>query len=82
MEWFYLKLWSNATTESYVNANELLCAIGLIGIDIIKKFFSPYSIYLFLLIEDKVSMTTYMEFICIFAFFPYKQLIHCIISIF
>lgn len=76
-QWYFLELWHENTDTQFIDADILLTKLGVSEIPVLKKFFQPNGInfLIILKIEFKVSICTFLEFICIFTFFSYTELI-------
>lgn len=76
-EWetFFLRLWSSLiTSEGCIRSQIFLRVLSVDTVPLFQKYFSIY--------DDKVTMCSFIEFVCVFAFFYNKDLIKCIFYIY
>lgn len=78
-EYYFIKIWSNNSDVPYITSKELLRDLNVDN-PIFISFFEPYSIIKYFL-EGQVDVTSFIEFICIFGFFPYKPILPILLSI-
>lgn len=83
-EEYYLKLWASDTSKDYVHSGIILESLSVSEYPIFKNYFRPFSIFSICyknLLDYKVSMTIFIEFVCIFTFFTNEQLIPLIFTL-
>lgn len=76
-EGFYLELWWKNKSTPYIDANSMLECLKLPYIPILRKYFSSMGIIL-LFLDNKVDISNFIEFLCIFVFFDKISLYHSI----
>lgn len=74
-EWevFYLKIWEENTFKNDISCTSLLFRLGVVDIPILQDYFKPFG--------GRVSITTFIEFICTFVFFTTEQILPLLLTI-
>lgn len=69
----YLNIWSENREKPYIFVGSLLHYLTCEDMPIFHSYFQPY--------EGRVTMSMYIEFVCLFSFFSNKQLIPLLLSL-
>lgn len=68
-EIYFLELWTNHRLLPSINAKKIFKLLDIKEYDLFIEYFSPFSIFIFnKYIEYEVTISIFLEFICVFVF--------------
>lgn len=73
-QWKYLLLWSKHPEKHFISSKVFLTYVNAENIPALNKYFEPY--------HNNITISLFIEFICIFSFCDNEMLIYCIFIIF